>query len=129
MCINKHILNIITIYVKYSISILYFYIYERPQLSTRRRHMFDKVSNFGVGELSEITATSIEQTVDIVKIRTQLKSEANAESFTPFKRLVTFIRKDSAILTHAVYCSLRLALCFNMSDHLRTKKEEPPFCY
>ena len=51
---------------------------------SRRRQILDKVSNFGVGGLSGMTATSIVQPVDMVKVRIQLKSEASAGSLSPF---------------------------------------------
>ncbi len=77
-----------------------------------------------------MTATSVIQPIDMVKVRIQLKSEAKASSLSPF----TIAREiyaneggykgfykglDSALLRQAVYATLRLGIYFNMSDYVK----------
>lgn len=44
---------------------------------------YDIIKNFAVGGLSAMTATSVIQPIDMVKVRIQLKSEAKASSLSP----------------------------------------------
>ena len=94
------------------------------------RTTLDTIKNFAIGGLSGMTATSVVQPVDMVKVRIQLKSEAGAGSKSPFKIAREIYKNegglkgfyagiDSALMRQAVYASLRLGLYFNMSDYIR----------
>ena len=43
------------------------------------------IKNFALGGMSGMIATSVIQPIDMVKVRIQLKSEANAGNLSPFK--------------------------------------------
>ena len=75
-------------------------------------------------------ATSVIQPIDMVKVRIQLKSEANGGNLSPFriaKDIYTteggfkgfYSGLDSALLRQAVYATLRLGIYFNLSDHIK----------
>lgn len=91
---------------------------------------YDVLKNFAIGGLSAMTATSIIQPIDMVKVRIQLKSEAKAENLSPFSiakeihanegGMKGFYKGiDSALLRQAVYATLRLGIYFNLNDYIK----------
>lgn len=51
--------------------------------STEKKGSLDVIKNFAIGGLSAMTATSVIQPIDMVKVRIQLKSEAKAGNLSP----------------------------------------------
>ena len=77
-----------------------------------------------------MTATTVIQPIDMVKVRLQLKSEAGGQSMSPFKTAQEIIKNeggvkglyaglDSALLRQAVYASARLGLYFNFTNYVQ----------
>jgi solute carrier family 25 oxoglutarate transporter 11 len=88
------------------------------------------LKNFAIGGLSAMTATSVIQPIDMVKVRIQLKSEARGGNLSPFVIAKDIYRNeggmkgfykglDSALLRQAVYATLRLGIYFNLSDYIK----------
>ena len=80
--------------------------------------------------MSGMIATSCIQPIDMVKVRIQLKSEARADSLSPFTIAKDIYKDegglkgfykgiDSALLRQAVYATLRLGIYFNLSDYIK----------
>ena len=77
-----------------------------------------------------MTATSVIQPIDMVKVRIQLKSEAKASSLSPITIAKDIYANEggvkgfykgiqTALLRQAVYATLRLGIYFNMTDYIK----------
>ena len=88
----------------------------------------DTIKNFLVGTCSGVTAVVIIQPMDMIKVRSQLASEAGRNSgiFNVAKEIAAdggakgfYKGIDSAILRQCVYGTARLGIYFNLSQHLK----------
>jgi len=92
--------------------------------------MSDFYKNFLVGTLSTMTATSVIQPMDMIKVNIQLKSESGG-STSPFVvareikaagGIAGFYKGlDSALLRQAVYGTLRIGIYFNLSEWFKQR--------
>lgn len=53
-------------------------------MSVAEKGRYDILKNFAIGGMSAMTATSVIQPIDMVKVRIQLKSEARGGNLSPF---------------------------------------------
>lgn len=99
-------------------------------MTEAKKGKLDVVKNFAVGGLSAMTATSVIQPIDMVKVRIQLKSEAKGGSLSPFTIAKDIYANEggakgfykgleAALLRQAVYATLRLGIYFNLSDYVK----------
>ena len=89
--------------------------------------------NFLCGTLASMTATTIIQPIDMVKVRIQLRSEVGG-STNPVSVIREIIKSggikefykglDSALLRQVVYGTLRLGIYFNMMEYYKNKSED-----
>ena len=90
----------------------------------------DTAKNFLVGTLSGMTAVLVIQPMDMIKVRSQLSSEAGAStSIAKVARTVYseggvpgfYKGIDSALLRQAIYGTARLGIYFNLAASIKEK--------
>jgi hypothetical protein len=64
---------------------------------SRRRQIIDKITNFTIGGVSGMAATSIVQPVDMVKVRIQLKSESHGGNLSPISIAKEIYAKEGGL--------------------------------
>jgi solute carrier family 25 oxoglutarate transporter 11 len=91
----------------------------------------DTILPFVIGGLSGMTATSVIQPIDTVKVRIQIKGEEGIKNASPFA-VAREIRAhdgvkgfykgiDSALFRQATYATARLGIYKTLSDYLKHK--------
>lgn len=98
-----------------------------------KAHWLDTISPFLIGGLSGMTATSVIQPIDTVKVRIQIKGEEGHKNVSPFAVAREIHQQqgvkgfyqglDSALFRQATYATARLGIYKSISDHLKAKNK------